>query len=95
MKKQTKQWRLGKIFQLKLIKNFFIDSFHKHLNLQKSNIHFRVERYFQLNGLAFLDTLNKVCVDGIVNMKFKFMESLHIYRQISSLKITSSTKIKC
>ncbi len=41
------------------IKTVVIDAFRKHLNNQGPHIKFTIERY-QPNGLAFLDTLNKV-----------------------------------
>ena len=44
-----------------------IHEFHQHLNQQDVNIKFTIERYAD-PGLPFLDTLNKVCDDGTIQV---------------------------
>ncbi len=48
------------------MKTCLVDSFHKHLNSPNPSIQFTVERYSRPNGIAFLDTHNKICGDGRV-----------------------------
>ncbi|XP_028415509.1 uncharacterized protein LOC114538574 [Dendronephthya gigantea] len=51
------------------LKKSQISNFHDHLNTQSDHIKFTVERYNKKEGLAFLDTLNKVSDDGMVHTK--------------------------
>ena len=44
-----------------------INDFHEHLNAQNPHIQFTIERYHP-NGLAYLDTLNKVREDGCIDI---------------------------
>ena len=44
-----------------------IDDFHEHWNSRNQDIQFTIERYHP-NGLAYLDTLNKVREDGRIDI---------------------------
>lgn len=50
-----------------VIKKGQIEDFHEHLNKQDNNIKFTIERY-TCAGLPFLDTLNKVSMDGSIQI---------------------------